>query len=219
MYERKINFVCTVCSQRFTRKSGAKRHSNTIHAGTASFVSLIDYIVGRIEGRYQPSDPWSYRKKKPLEKNVKNIPSLENWKNSTSGNKIPASQFTTFADETIKNQYYGIGVTEINSAMPEKGGEPSPSYVQRNDEGLYGIERRKQDGDNLLVLELQEFFDLVQKHYDKETAGDIIARVKFAYSIGRAHAVEFDKWLPFLRGLDKQLSSPLNLDPNTYNII
>jgi hypothetical protein len=223
MYERKINFVCTVCSQHFTRKSGAKRHSNTIHAGDSLFVSLLDYIIGRVERRYQPSDPWLYRKKRTLDRNVKNISSLDNRNNATPGNNIPDSQFTTFADETNKNPYYGMGVAtknvrsdfnrEIDRTILEKSSGPWLNDMQRNDVGLNGIDGKEQNGDNSLsfsvlriskeLLELRELIVLVQKYHDKETSNDILDCVKYAYNIGRVHAVEIDKWLPFLRNLDK----------------
>jgi hypothetical protein len=223
MFQQKINFVCTVCSETFTRKFGAKRHNDGTHAGTALFVRLIDYVTGRIEGRYQPSDPRLYRKKKTIEKNVKNMPFLENCKNVAARKKIPASRFITFADATIKNPYYGIGVTtekvksdfnrETNNTIPRKSSESWLNEVKRSDEGLNGIERKKQNGEYSYsvsdpqisdeILELREFFGLVQKYYGKETARDITACVKYSYNIGRRHAAEIDKWLPFLRNLDK----------------
>lgn len=220
---QKINFVCTVCSETFTRKSGARRHNDSIHAGTALFVRFIDYVIGRIEGLYQPSDPRMYRKKKTLEENVKNMTSLENCKNATLGNKIPASRFTTFADGTIKDPYYGIGVTaenvksdfnrETNRTIPEKSSEPRLNDMQRSDVGLNGVERKKQNGENSFsfsdlrisdeLLELREFFVLVQRNYREEIARDITDFVKYVYNRGRGHIAEIDKWLPFLRNLDK----------------
>lgn len=221
MFQQKINFVCTVCSETFTRKFGARRHNDSTHAGTALFVRLIDYVIGRIEGRYQPSDPRLYRKKKTLEKNMKNMPSLKNCKNATSENKIPASRFTTFADGTW-NPYYGISVTtekvksdfnrETNSTIPRKSVEPWLNDVQRGDEGLNGIESKTQNGENSYsvsdsqisdeILKLREFFVLVHKYYGKETSRDIISRVKYSYNIGMGHAAEIDKWLPFLRNFN-----------------
>jgi hypothetical protein len=46
------SYVCTVCSEHFTRKSSAKRHNNNLHNGAAETVRLIDYLAGRSSGQY-----------------------------------------------------------------------------------------------------------------------------------------------------------------------
>ena len=54
-------WVCTKCSQDFTRKYSADRHIRILHSGLAKRVRLLDYIVGRRNGEYIPSDPSFYR--------------------------------------------------------------------------------------------------------------------------------------------------------------
>jgi hypothetical protein len=103
----KVNYVCIVCSTTFTRKSSAIRHSASIPGGTHLFVKLIDYIVGRMQGRYQPSSPLSYRQKKKNEKNFRNLHSLVNC-NPAVSNMIPASRFTVRFDETKKDEYHRV---------------------------------------------------------------------------------------------------------------
>ena len=41
------NYVCTICSQTFTRKWRGMVHNNNIHAGIAKVVRLIDYMIGK----------------------------------------------------------------------------------------------------------------------------------------------------------------------------
>ena len=53
----KINYVCSTCSETFTRKASGLRHNLNLHFGTASVVRLIDYVIGRSSGQYLPSDP------------------------------------------------------------------------------------------------------------------------------------------------------------------
>lgn len=55
-------WVCGTCSQGFTRKYSANRHNKNIHFGRGIIVRLLDYIVGRIEGRYVASNPLLFRK-------------------------------------------------------------------------------------------------------------------------------------------------------------
>ncbi|HEU4446217.1 MAG TPA: hypothetical protein VFR94_16210 [Nitrososphaeraceae archaeon] len=56
----------------------------------APIVRLLDYIIGRIEGRYQPSDPLLYR-----HRNKKT-----NRKNANTVNEVSPSQFTVMPDKT-----------------------------------------------------------------------------------------------------------------------
>ena len=58
------NYVCTICSQTFTRKWRGAVHNKNIHAGLAKTVRLIDYMIGRCNGEYIPSDPSTYRRKR-----------------------------------------------------------------------------------------------------------------------------------------------------------
>ena len=60
----KPNYVCTVCSQTFTRRWRGKVHNDNLHGGTAEVVRLIDYMIGRNNGEYFPSDPSIYRRKR-----------------------------------------------------------------------------------------------------------------------------------------------------------
>ena len=53
----KINYVCSTCSETFTRKASGLRHNLNLHFGTASVVRLIDYVIGRSSGQYLQSDP------------------------------------------------------------------------------------------------------------------------------------------------------------------
>jgi len=47
------NYVCTTCSQHFTRKYSAKRHNITVHHNHGGeIVTLVEYLVGRNSGRY-----------------------------------------------------------------------------------------------------------------------------------------------------------------------
>ena len=85
----KINsYVCTICSQDFTRKESGRRHNTNLHSGTATIVRSTDYIIGRVSGRYLPSDPLLYRNKK------------KRYTNISSNNYDNGSGFTVIADNT-----------------------------------------------------------------------------------------------------------------------
>jgi hypothetical protein len=54
-------WVCSTCSQHFTRKYSADRHIRNIHSGQANKVRFLDYIIGRVTGEYSPSNPLLFR--------------------------------------------------------------------------------------------------------------------------------------------------------------
>ena len=54
-------WVCALCSQDFTRKYSAYRHSRDLHRGQGKIVRMIDYVIGRIAGEYYPDNPLTYR--------------------------------------------------------------------------------------------------------------------------------------------------------------
>ena len=60
------NFVCTICSQTFTRKWRGMVHRDNIHAGAGDIVRLIDYMIGRTNGQYLPGDPSLYKRRRGM---------------------------------------------------------------------------------------------------------------------------------------------------------
>jgi len=50
------NYVCTTCSEHFTRKYSAKRHNITVHHNNGGeIVTLVEYLVRRSSGQYHAS--------------------------------------------------------------------------------------------------------------------------------------------------------------------
>jgi hypothetical protein len=62
MHMARPNYVCATC-EHFTRKYSAKRHNITVHHNNGGkIVTLVEYLVRRSSGRYQPSYTfWSPR--------------------------------------------------------------------------------------------------------------------------------------------------------------
>jgi hypothetical protein len=67
-------YVCALCSETFTRRPSG--HNANLHLGMASIVKFVDYIIGRIEGRYQPGNPSLYRRKNKI-MNLKNAKTVD----------------------------------------------------------------------------------------------------------------------------------------------
>ena len=63
------NYVCTVCTEHFTRKYSANRHNSNVHSGRSEIVPYIEYIVGRSSGKYPASHPSWFRKQNQVQAN------------------------------------------------------------------------------------------------------------------------------------------------------
>jgi hypothetical protein len=87
------NYVCSLCSEHFTRKYSGKRHNFNIHNGRSEIVPFIEYMVGRSSGRYLASHPSWYRKQKGSQ-----------WNSSyPSENRVIAD--SSFRHETLPQPY------------------------------------------------------------------------------------------------------------------
>lgn len=222
MIDRKNNYVCTVCSETFTRRSSAKRHSNIIHASTAPFVRFTDYIIGRLEGLYQPGDPQLYRHQKKNRGGVKNSFPSGRCESDISVDKFPASRFTTLADMTNKRASCGTDVTtqhsksslgsENDSITPGRSGEPRLNDAPRRN-GINGTEGTEKDqkytssiSDSQSLdktLKFREYAELIERNAPKEEVRMMLYVATWWHIMGKDHLLEMDKWLPRLRHVDR----------------
>jgi hypothetical protein len=81
------NFVCTICSQTFTRKWRGMVHRDNLHAGAGDIVRLVDYMIGRTNGQYLPGDPSLYRRKRRME-NISNLHDNNPFRSQTSSGEM-----------------------------------------------------------------------------------------------------------------------------------
>src|SRR5215467_7592893 len=65
----RLTYVCATCSEHFTRRYSATRHNLTIHKGIGEIVTYIEYLVARSSGKYRPSHPSLYRKRRGEKRN------------------------------------------------------------------------------------------------------------------------------------------------------
>ena len=186
----RANYVCTLCSETFTRKPSGERHNLNLHSGMAPIVRFIDYIVGRIEGRYQPSNPLLFRRKNNDIHRKNNSLSLDNCKNAKTVNEV-SSRFTIMPDKTkessqsitrgsfrqdaldVSTDNIGPKTDSIKDANQSKshGSQRQEAVYQKTSSSSYGIpDSRYLDK----IAKFQEFATLVQKYYSKDTAKDLI---------------------------------------------
>jgi hypothetical protein len=109
------SYVCTVCSEHFTRKYSAKRHNQNLDAGAAEIVRLIDYLAGRSSGQYKPDNPFWHKRNNPYH-NIGSAMIADNV-DRTQPTYIPQqapigiSQYGTSPTHTIHDQSYATGLS------------------------------------------------------------------------------------------------------------
>ena len=107
-------WVCTVCSQTFTRNSSAKRHNINLHEGKGVYVRFIDYEIGRVQGKYFQNNPVFYRKKSAIDYDISVKQPREN--------RLLSPQF-------IHNSDYGGYNDFLNSVINSKDKKPSQTFL------------------------------------------------------------------------------------------
>jgi len=45
-------WTCATCGQGFTRRPSADRHNINLHSGRALVIRTLEYIIGRVNGRF-----------------------------------------------------------------------------------------------------------------------------------------------------------------------
>ena len=195
MKDIKANYVCTLCSQTFTRRLSGERHNLNLHSGMAPIVKFIDYIVGRIEGRYHPSNPLLFRCKNKYMQRKNNSQSMDSYKNEKTVNDV-SSQFTVMPDKTKESSQsirsegnFGFGYKQDPSDVSTdnvgpktesiKDANQSKSHWSQRQEALYPKTSSSSYGTSDSrylgkIVKIQEFATLVQKHYSKATAKELI---------------------------------------------
>jgi hypothetical protein len=226
MKDIRANFVCTICSETFTRRPTGERHSLNLHSGMAPIVRLIDYIVGRIEGRYQPSNPLLFRRKNKYMHRKNNSMSIDNCKNEKTVNEV-SSQFTVMPDKTKessqsmtrgsfkfghKQDLFDIPTDNVGPKTDNiKDANQRSSHWSQTREVVYQkpssssyVTRDSRYLDKL--VKFQEFATLVQKHYSKDTAKELIICASMLGPQNWERGGWIDETLDFLRKFDRPVT-------------
>lgn len=126
--------VCVLCSQDFTRGYSANRHNQNLHHGQAKIVRMIDYVIGRIAGEYNPENPLAYRSSYKQQgvwpRNKEHASDQQPNTNSVQPPITPISEFITRSEEfqELARTLYGPEkaktlLKELYIAIIEDGGK------------------------------------------------------------------------------------------------
>ena len=168
------NYVCTVCSEHFTRKYSAKRHNQNIHNGAAEIVRLIDYLAGRSSGQYMPDNPFWYKR----------------------NNSYLSFGSATIADNVVDAFQPRYMPQQIAAGIPQYSASPmySPRQTIDDQSHVTGLSQGA-------VQKIQEFKVLMNKYPQYHTNPDAIIRLAIYNSINGDNTLLDDK-LEQLRYID-----------------
>ena len=224
------NYVCAICSQTFTRRGSCERHRIDNNLDPSASVRFVDYLVGRLSGRYQPGDPSIHRRKDRDKKGQINDTFFVENRRRVKNAKVFPPRFAIMPNTTIEEYSQNIikGSPRFNEIHHTSASNSAPpDNVKKKDQGrdaiefcmsteqstVYQKDSSSSHGDSNDQLfeklhKIREFTTLVQKYFSEDNAEYILTYSK----ILRGQA--FDDWieskLAFLRDIDKKyrLSQP-----------
>jgi hypothetical protein len=181
----RLSYVCGTCSEHFTRKYSAMRHNFNIHNGGAEIVRLIDYIVGRVTGKYLATHPSWYRRER---------------KSQTGSDHIYENKFrpTTVTDSSGDTFQPRDAWQQPPQAIMHYSSHYFTSPKSRPDDLRYG------NVSPLTRIKLEELEGLLIKHQRYFNDVNEIFKWTLSFAI-KGDDRPLDEKLAMLRNLDKQL--------------
>lgn len=185
-----INWVCASCAQHFSRRYTANRHDRNLHEGKGIIVSILDYVVGRISGQFQSTNPLESRRDKQ-----NGLLFASKIANNNFGPKVIADSTSHIVSQGSDNN-----IQDRASHNPNLLSQPTrkaDDNVTSTADPFHNIAQRK--------LKLQELSGLLYKYYHEQDADNIFAMCKFLVSQGNDDFLE--QKLTFLRNIDNTASN------------
>ena len=146
----KINYVCTNCTQNFTRKYTANRHNIKFHSGKASVVRLLEYLMGTTTGQYPGPDPLvhpRYRSKSNYQGEYQvnryfHDSSTHNNSSNPTGDFFHFNAVSNSVGKTNSQQYHGQSIpyrgSPLNSTQKQSSGvrDDPFAYLDKHQDAL-----------------------------------------------------------------------------------
>jgi hypothetical protein len=153
------SYVCTTCSEHFTRKYSARRHNNNLHNGAAEIVRLIDYLAGRSSGQYTPNNPFWFKRKNPYH-DIGSLTVADSVGDSFQPTYIPQRAPVGISQHppTMEDQKYGPGLSRQlkNEELKRLMGKHSQYHENPNGVIRYAVYNSINDDDTILDDKLEQ---------------------------------------------------------------
>jgi hypothetical protein len=158
-------WTCATCGQGFTRRPSADRHNINLHSGHALVIRTLEYIIGRVNGRFpEPTDPLSFRHKR-MPKNQLIYSDI----NRTGLTPVVHESQNTFHYSTVHSIPINAYVTpyRLNSIS-----QSQYKFVENQSDPFRGPQSTSK------LEKLEEFERLLYKHYSHPDAERVITMVR-----------------------------------------
>jgi hypothetical protein len=192
----RATYVCATCEEHFTRKYSAMRHNLTIHNGMGEIVTLLEYLVGRKSGRYRPSHPSLYRRRR----GEKGIPNFGHAQTAVADSMGDTFRYRGLQQQGQYHHYPQYQQQAPSPSIPlpslpppsTQDISPSQSMKTTNDQGTLSQET---------VLKIQELKRLVYKYAQYHHNPDVVIKCVTHFSINGDNTL-LDEKLEQLRNID-----------------
>jgi hypothetical protein len=216
-----ITWVCATCAQHFTRAYGANRHNNNLHDGKGTLVRLLDYMVGRTNGRFAANDPMLYRRKRGRYNND-NVFFGSRSENRTKDSAHSMNNVVVHQDNIVcklPNQRAKPENSISHIKNKSDASENSSDYSNTTLPSLEKTDNDKHKKNNKLLseyhhspsngldkllqmkLKLQELEVLLNKHYSPDKVREFFRIVSYMAMLGNYDSY-IDEILRFLHNID-----------------
>jgi hypothetical protein len=99
------NYVCTMCSQTFTRRWRGNVHNLNIHGGISQVVRMVDYIIGRVNGKYVSNDPALFRRRRGIKNGLGQSAAIFNYSDKSYERAIAEGRGVLTKNNLGENYY------------------------------------------------------------------------------------------------------------------
>jgi hypothetical protein len=123
---RRPMYVCTTCSEHFTRRYSANRHNDKIHSGMAEIVPYIDYMAGRNSGQYLASQPSRYRS------NQRYTPSNRNYQGNFGSGTVADTGVAPRAEYFVKGPFLPNASSYSSTTTSRQPTEAGSQFQESN---------------------------------------------------------------------------------------
>jgi hypothetical protein len=186
-------WICAICGEGFTRKSSAKRHNENLHSSGAMIVRSIEYIIGRVKGKFPvPQDPLSYRRNNKSQMNALGPTLSKPILDIREDNRYVGNIRQQPIDNYTKRPLYLHST--LDTSIPQSLKKPSP---YKSSGSLKESEETKS--------KLEELRLLLNKHYPAWSASQQLVSVLF--SVRQGDYDFLDERLICLRNIDRAESA------------
>jgi hypothetical protein len=179
---KKPLYVCSLCGLNFTRRYNSDRHNQNLHSNKAENVTLMEYLSGRMSGKYLPGNPFSYRKKNRSKKEANFAHDYENDKTDFKQEKSNLSCNKTLCDNAEQSKENRMFDTNNANSNFKSDTESVVNPFNNMNYFTFFQAFEKKAKETGLILKIEEMFNDVERmlrdFYTYERAQIIIAQWK-----------------------------------------